>query len=245
MTSGKRRAGENSCGLRWFQKKSDRGDLLTELSRLYAPLWRPDLSEPRLTVARARVWRGHPLPDAGRLDAAIETIERGGIPCSDLALLLCLCEVLFRYLRAVEAKLEAVMPTWIGQRVTGKPGQGPQHALLETDFERLWRDGARKEGTAWVLAAGETPLPIRHRPRLVAPWVVGVVVTRWLRLKGLTEQMALYATLPLVGVLLVQRVRPADLHHWDTLARFRGGPDTGRQTHPSGPLSGGSPKVAP
>ena len=102
------------------------------------------------------------------LTQALAEVAKDGFPVEELELLVMLAEAYFRPLKTFELELEKLLPEFfVGERFNE-----PQ-IVLQSQFELLYGQKEREFGVEWVLAAGEVPLPIRGRPPLIAPKVVG------------------------------------------------------------------------
>ena len=212
------------------RKKSEIADLFSRLMTLYNPGPLPPLSLPvfqgadipvllfpTLQVAQARVWRNWEGPHSEELKVAINEVCLRGLAWDQVCFVIGLCEALFRPLLAVELQLERLFPNFLFSRGHTWPPSAAACDLLASDFRQRWKEEEKSYGREWVLAAGGVPLRLRQRPALVAPWVVGAVVKRWLTLKGTSENEAIKLASELIAVLLKRKVRAEELQHWGDL----------------------------
>jgi hypothetical protein len=199
-------------------RKSEIKDLFSRLCSHYSPWLNASRYPPaHVTIARARLWRGQPIPG---LETVYETVGRlgeKGLPKEGIWFVIGLCESIFRPLRAVELAIESLFPEFLLSRGKAWPPSPVAFELLKSDFLRQWQESEKRYGRGWVLVAGATPLRIRHRPRLIAPWVTGVAVKRWLMLETIGAKEAEDLAVQLTALLLVQEVRPEELRHWEGL----------------------------
>ena len=199
-------------------KKSESDALFARLYALYAPWPTPGRYPPSaIVIERARVWRRQRSLDGTRLGEAIEKLAGKGLSQEGVWFLICLCESSFRSLRAAELALEPLFPDLLHTRSHHWPPSATARELLKSDFRQLWKEKEHSHGQGWWLAAGPTRLPIRHRPGLVAPWVTGVVVKRWLLLEKMPQDQAEDLALQLAAALLDQKIRSNELQHWQDL----------------------------
>ena len=210
--------------------KSEIDDLFFRLLSLYQPGPFPPLSLPMfkdakapvlifptVQIAQARVWRNLAGPSSEELTAAIDAVSVRGLDREQVCFLIGLCEALFRPLRAVELALEKLFPDFLFSRHATWPPSRVARDLLASDFRRLWKDEEKTYGSGWVLAAGGVPLCVQHRPALFAPWVAGIVVERWLKIKGASECEGSELASRLIAVLLGREIRLEELRHWAAL----------------------------
>ena len=211
-------------------RKSEIDALFARLSALYAPWPSPGRYPPwNIVIARARVWRRQRSPDGKRLAEGIEQLAGRGLAREGVWFLIGLCESSFRSLRAVEYALEHLFPDFLDTGSNPWPPSAAARELLNSAFRQLWKEKEKTDGKAWWLAAGPLPLPIWHRPGLIAPWVTGVTVKRWLLLDKVPQDAAEALALQLVDALLDQKIRSDELRHWQDLLGKVSVPIDGRQ----------------
>jgi hypothetical protein len=226
-------------------KKSEIDTLFSLLIDLYAPSRLPPLHLPifqrvqvpvllfpTLLIAQARAWRGWKTPHSEQLKAVMEPIAAKGISWGGVRILIALCEAQFRPMRALELSLEGLFLAFLYEKIHHWPPSSEALELLKHDFRYLWKEKEKTDETGWVLAAAETPLPIGHRPRLLAPWVAGPTVKRWLLQKSVPEAEAELLALQLTTTLLGQKVRPIELQHWQDILDDIEIPSGGGRTMP-------------
>lgn len=177
----------------------------------------PVLMFPTLQIAQARVWRNWEGPASQELKSAIDAASFGGLDREQVGFLIGLCEALIRPLRAVELALEKLFPHFLFSRSTTWPPSAVVCDLLAHDFRQRWKEEEKVYRREWVLAAGKVPLRLKHRPALIAPWVVGATLKRWLALKGATGEQAIKQASGLTAVLFGREVRAEEFRHWTDL----------------------------
>ena len=219
-------------------------DLFSRLLILYQPGPLPPLSLPMfqgaevpvlifptLQVAQARVWRNYEAPNSEMLKAVINGVCRTALAMGEqeeedsrfwkakeeIGIVIALCETLFRPMRAVELSLERLFPGFLFLRGSDWPPSPTAVDQLASDFRHRWKEEEKIFGREWVLAAGATPLAIKQRPALIAPWVAGVTINRWLILKNVPEDRRAQLTLNLVESLMNRNIRPEQIRHWTEL----------------------------
>jgi len=210
------------------REKSEIDDLFFRLMTLYHPGPLPPLSLPifqgaevpvllfpTLQVAQARVWRNLEGPSSEELKSVIDLVSFRGLDREQVGFLIGLCEALFRPLRAVEVALEKLFPDFLYSRCTTWPPSAVACDLLARDFRQRWKEEEKIFGKEWVLAAGHTPIPLKHRPAPIAPWVVGVVLKRWLVSLTTEPEEATTLAIGAASVLLNRPIRVEELHHWE------------------------------
>jgi len=199
-------------------RKSESDTLFARLYALYAPWPSPGRYPPStIVIERARVWRGQRSPDGKLLGEVIEKLAGRSLAREGVWFLIGLCESSFRSLRAVELALEPLFPDLLHTRSHEWPPSATARELLKSDFRQQWKEKVQSHGQGWWLAAGPTPLPIRHRPGLIAPWVAGVAVKRWLLLEKMPQDQANDLALQLAAALLDQKIHLNELQHWQDL----------------------------
>jgi hypothetical protein len=199
-------------------RKSKIEDLFSRLCSHYAPWLKASRYPPaHVIIARARLWREQPIPELETVYESVERLGEKGLPKEGVWFVIGLCESIFRPLRAVELALESLFPDFLLTQGKAWPPSPVALELLKSDFLQQWQEKEKRYGTGWVLVAGSTPLRIRHRPKLIAPWVTGVAVKRWLMLETIGAKEAEDLAVELAALLLVQEVRPEELRHWEGL----------------------------
>lgn len=192
-------------------KKSEMGGLFHRLATAFAPETFPPFRFPHRVIAQARAWRGYPVPDLKQLTSASEALalEKIGVLPGEVELLVTLGEAFFRPMRAVELELEPLLPEFFKSH----------GSFSGAEFSWLWEEKARAVGKGWVLAAGRRPVWITGRPSLIAPKVVGAVVSERLQLDGTDQPTALQRAADFETLLSGRPVKPSEVDHWR--ARFR------------------------
>jgi hypothetical protein len=170
-----------------------------------------------VTIARARLWRKQPIPELEMVYETVGKLVGKGLPKEGVWFVIGLCESIFRPLRAVELAIEPLFPEFLLSRGNAWPPSPLAFELLKSDFLRQWQEKEKLYGRGWVLVAGATPLRIRHRPKLIAPWVTGAIVKKWLMLEKIKAEETEDLAVQLTALLLVQEVRPEELRHWEGL----------------------------
>lgn len=140
-----------------------------------------------------------------------------GVHPSRLGFIIPLVESLFRPMRAVELELESRFPGFLFGLSRFWPPSETALGVLKDQLFKLWKEIVKEKGDRWVLAVGAVPIPITHRPRLIAPWVTGVTVKRWLITESVCEDEATTLAIGLTTVLLGQQIRQQELEHWENL----------------------------
>ncbi len=202
-------------------EKSKIRDLLDRLGQLYGQIrLLAPYPFPLLHIARARVWRGFPLPANDELLAAMEQAAQRGMSDIEVSALIVVTETLFRSLKAVELAVEGVFPAfaekWAGDFM---PVKTYESTLADVEFMQLWEMRAREVGEGWVLAAGRRPIWIGGRPSLVSPKILGSAVAERLQLEGAPETAALETAARLESVLAGDEVRLEQVRHWQRIYR--------------------------
>lgn len=197
--------------------KVETGGLFQEICRLYDPFHACFIPFPLSVVAQARVWRGRGIPDEKQLNASLKVLAEKGFEEGQVELLIAYCESAFRPIKAAELGVEALLPNLLFTRSLHWPPNSAGLVLLEADLQNQLKALGKATGNKWVLAAGATTLNIRSCPPLIAPWVVGVTVKRWLVIKKVENSEAETLAINLASVLLGRTVRPEELRHWESL----------------------------
>ena len=199
-------------------RKSEIEDLFFRLCSHYSPWLNASRYPPaHVIIARARLWREQSIPDLETVYETVGKLGEQGLPKEGVWFVIGLCESIFRPVRAVELALESLFPEFLLTRGKTWPPSPVEFEFLKSDFLRLWQESEKRNGRGWVLVAGSTPLGIRQRPKLIAPWVTGVAVKRWLMLEKIGAEEAEDLAVRLTALLLVQKVRPEELRHWEGL----------------------------
>lgn len=199
-------------------RKSEIEDLFPRLCSHFLPWLNASRYPPaHVIIARARLWRKQPIPELETIYETVGELAGKGLPKEGVWFVIGLCESIFRPLRAVELALESLFPDFLLTRGKAWPPSPVTLELLKSDFLRQWQENEKRYGSGWVLVAGSTPLRIRNRPKLIAPWVTGVAVKRWLMLETIGAKEAEDLAVQLTALLLVQEVRPEELRHWEGL----------------------------
>ena len=199
------------------RKKSETGGLFQEICKHYDPFHRCFLPFPLSVIAQARAWRGHTPPDETLLETSLTALVKKELDEGYIKLLMAYCESAFRPIRAAELALEKLLPGMLFTRSTYWPPSSEGFVLLESDFWNQLKVLEGKSWKRWVLAAGSVPLNIHGRPPLVAPWIVGATIKRWLAIKKVSDTEAEALALDLASVLLGRGIRPEELRHWESL----------------------------
>ena len=210
--------------------KSEIDDLFSRLLVLYQPGPFPPLSLPMfkdakvpvlifptVQIAQARVWRNLGGPSSEGLKAAIDAASVSGMDREQVCFLMGLCEALFRPVRTVELALEKFFPDFLFSKHATWPPSRIACDLLAREFRQRWNDEKKILGDTWVLAAGNAPFPIRHRPAPIAPWMVGVMMKRWLMSLETEPEKATDLAVSITSVLLNGPIRIQELQHWEGL----------------------------
>jgi hypothetical protein len=207
----------NPAQIQGVTGKAKTEDLFQSICDRYDPFQSRFVSFPLSVVAQARVWRGHDLPEEKRLAEHLKAFIERGFTDNQVERLIAYCESAIRPIRAAELKTEELLPEMLYTKSATWPPNSAGFVLLETEFFAQMKIFETKVGKGWVLAAGAIPLSIHGRPPLIAPWVVGVTMKRWLIIKKIPDMESESLALALVAILLGRTIRPEELRHWESL----------------------------
>ncbi len=199
------------------REKSKSDDLFQAICRYYDPFHTRFTPFPLPVVAQARIWRGHGLPNEETLAQSLRGLTEKGFAEGQVESLIAYCESAIRPIKAAELEIEKLLPNMLFTRSETFVPTSAGHVLLETAFFNQLKVFEKKVGRGWVLAAGSVPLSIHGRPPLIAPWVVGVTMKRWLTIKKVSDKDSEALALDLTSVLLERSVRLEELRHWESL----------------------------
>jgi hypothetical protein len=210
-TNGKRLKNQSLTG----KPKTD--DLFRTICTHYDPFQSRFLPFPLSVIAQARAWRGHGQPENEKLARSLKALTENGLAEGQVELLIAYCESAIRPIKAAELEMEKLLPALLYTKSATWPPNSAGFVLLEAEFFKQMKFFENKVGKEWVLAAGAVPLSIHGRPPLIAPWVIGVILKRWLMIKKISDEKSETLAIDITSVLLGRLVRPEELGHWESL----------------------------